>query len=934
MRSVSGLVDCPLPTHADRVGLAHPQATISKKTEELGGIHKYDLTPDVTHLIVGEYDTPKYRHVAKERPDIKAMAVGWVDAVRNLWVEDEQINFRALEKEWCLKAFETGGGAMDDAQEAGPRTSLICCLTGFDDQDERQRIIDKIKSHGGRYTGDLSKLVTHLIARRPEGKKYLAARNWGLHVVDVNWVYECARRGMILDEKCFDPLLPEEERGFGAWNQSASASRRISLGKRQREAAAKQEQGRRKLRKTASMKLNSQRDNMWGEILGQPSVEQSASRQTEEPTQPLPSGSVLRSNASISRVSESADMSRSRSSIATAENRGDMTFASCCLYAFGFPPRQTDVLVNAVSSLGGILVGSLADITTPEGMIRRFVIVPQSADQKSIPLVPDGVELITECFIERCLHRKALLDPRDHVIGRPFPVFPIQGFEKLSICTAGFTDVDLLQVDKTIRLVGARFEERFTAEVSLLLCVSLGAVRKQKLDLALLWKVPVVKAEWLWACVSQGKRLSTKQYTFPELKEKAPAVEKAPMSKPLNRSKSTSDMSKKMTPKSLPERTEKPGRSSLRGPDMSAFDPSPLVSTEPPLSRAKTPSRQESNAATVFETAPTHQPKDDQPAPERPDARPGSRNESRPLGEKSASELNRPSTRDNTPRSPTRKPLTRVRSEVCDSEAGDDDDEGLDAPPDNNDDDNTAPRPDDPAQAEIDAEAAAAAAAEAEEQRIRREKAEKAEAERLALSRQLTSLLAGGGGGAPAANPAAAAVGATTTENPNADSEAAAAAAGDDDTRPTSRRKRRDVIGRAISNASVASTGSADSSAALGRSAATIGGGGGGDEGGSSQEGEALGGGGGAAAASRAGAAAAASAPSTQVEYEDPQARISKQKLVSKMQMLSGGGGGSGRGQQHGGGVTRAASAGSNKAVKPAPAPLGRAYGGRSMRPR
>lgn len=128
------LVDYALTKEADRVHLANPQSTIARKTEELGGIHKYDLTPDVTHLIVGEYDTPKYRHVAKEREDIKAMAVGWVDAVRNLWVRDEHIDFRALEKEWTLKAFETGGGAIDDNQEVGPKTTLNCCLTGFDER--------------------------------------------------------------------------------------------------------------------------------------------------------------------------------------------------------------------------------------------------------------------------------------------------------------------------------------------------------------------------------------------------------------------------------------------------------------------------------------------------------------------------------------------------------------------------------------------------------------------------------------------------------------------------------------------------------------------------------------------------------------------------------------------------------------------------------
>lgn len=759
----------------------------------------------------------------------------------------------------------------------------------------RQEIIDKIKSNGGSYTGDLSRQVSHLIVYKPEGKKYLAARNWGLHVVGLKWVYDCVGRGMILDEKAYDPLLSEEEIGYGAWNRKSSANRRISLGKRQREAAAKQEQGRRKLRKTASMKLNSQRDNMWGEILGQPSVDQSASH-AEEPTQPLPSDSVLRSNASISRVSESVDMGRSRSPFVGGQNRGDTTFASCCLYAFGFPPQQTEVLVNTVSSLGGLVVGSLADITTPEGMIRRFVIVPQSADQKSLPLLPDGVDLITECFIERCLHRKALLDPKDHVIGRPFPVFPIEGFEKLSICTAGFTDVDLLQVAKSIRQLGARFEERFNAESSLLLCASLSAVRKQKLDLALLWNVPVIKAEWLWACISQGKRLSTKPFLFPELKAKATS-EKAPTSKPLNRSKSTSDMSRKLTPKSMPERTEKPGRASLPGPDMSAFDPTPLVSTEPPLSHARTSTRHDSNATTEFETAPTHQPRE-KPLSQRPEARPSSRNDSRPLGEKSASELNKPSAKD-TPPSPARKPLARVRSEVCDSEAGDDD-EGLDAP---NDDDPT-PQPAARPEPDQGPDAAAAAAAELEERRIQREKAEKAEAERLALSSKLTSLL----GGAPA-NPA-------TTENSRKNSynsdPGASVATGKDDARPASRRKRRDVIGRAISNVSVASTGSADSSAGLGRSAAVINEGG---EGSSQEEGGAGEGG--------------APMASTQVEYDDPEAKISKERLVSKM--LRGGRGGAAATATE---APRDVASGASNKVKPVPAASGRAFGGRSMRPR
>lgn len=99
----------------------------------MGGTHKYDLTPDVTHLIVGDYNTAKYRHVAKERPDIKPMAAGWVHAVRKLWVEDREIDFAALEDSWTLKTFEVGGSdpALDPSDCERPK--LICCLTGFED---------------------------------------------------------------------------------------------------------------------------------------------------------------------------------------------------------------------------------------------------------------------------------------------------------------------------------------------------------------------------------------------------------------------------------------------------------------------------------------------------------------------------------------------------------------------------------------------------------------------------------------------------------------------------------------------------------------------------------------------------------------------------------------------------------------------------------
>lgn len=83
----------------------------------MGAQHKYDLTSEVTHLIVGEYDTPKYRYVAKERPDVKILTVGWIEAIRHLWISDKHIDIDALEAEHTLPTLAT----------------LNVCMTGFED---------------------------------------------------------------------------------------------------------------------------------------------------------------------------------------------------------------------------------------------------------------------------------------------------------------------------------------------------------------------------------------------------------------------------------------------------------------------------------------------------------------------------------------------------------------------------------------------------------------------------------------------------------------------------------------------------------------------------------------------------------------------------------------------------------------------------------
>jgi DNA replication regulator DPB11 len=82
----------------------------------MGAIHKLDLTSDVTHLIVGNVDTAKYKYVAKQRPDVKVLGVRWVEVMGDLWKNAQHINVEEEEQKHRLPAF----------------FDLRICLTGFD----------------------------------------------------------------------------------------------------------------------------------------------------------------------------------------------------------------------------------------------------------------------------------------------------------------------------------------------------------------------------------------------------------------------------------------------------------------------------------------------------------------------------------------------------------------------------------------------------------------------------------------------------------------------------------------------------------------------------------------------------------------------------------------------------------------------------------
>ena len=91
------------------------QTELASMASTMGATNKLDLTSDVTHLIVGSIDTPKYKYVAKERPDVKCLLPQWIEDVRQSWLEGEETDVEALEKRHSTPTF----------------FGLKICVTGF-----------------------------------------------------------------------------------------------------------------------------------------------------------------------------------------------------------------------------------------------------------------------------------------------------------------------------------------------------------------------------------------------------------------------------------------------------------------------------------------------------------------------------------------------------------------------------------------------------------------------------------------------------------------------------------------------------------------------------------------------------------------------------------------------------------------------------------
>ncbi|PYH43775.1 BRCT domain protein [Aspergillus saccharolyticus JOP 1030-1] len=489
--------------------LPEQRSEIASVASQMGATHKFDLTSDVTHLLIGEVNTPKYKFVARERADVTVLKPEWVEAVRQSWIQGGDTDIRALEAEYRFPIF---GG-------------LSICLTGFEDMSVRKYIQDTVTAHGAEFRKDLLKSTSHLIARSTEGDKYKFAMQWGIKIVSMQWLTDSLERGMVLEETLYDPQLPPDQQGVGAWHRSVPAPKPKAPANSENPSNNPRP---RKLRRIASTKLGDQNEGIWGDIIGinfeagdfGGRSQQSEKRALRKATSGL---QEVKSFASETTMAE-AHEARQPPPEPAADSKDEGFLSGCFFYIHGFSSKQTNVLRHHLSFNGAQLVGSLSEfarLDIPKTGHGLYTIVPFKMPKAQVPSTDDlafECEVVTEMWLERCLDAKTLVPPESHVANTPIPSVPVQGFDGLKICSTGFFRIDLLHLSKLVNLIGATYNEYLTPKASVLVCNDSSTVNQDKLRHTHEWGVPAVSADWLWASI----RLEKKQPFEPYLIQRQP----------------------------------------------------------------------------------------------------------------------------------------------------------------------------------------------------------------------------------------------------------------------------------------------------------------------------------------------------------------------------------------------------------------------------
>lgn len=273
-------------------------------------------------------------------------------------------------------------------------------------------MIKLLENNGAAYHPDLTRRVTHLVSPDTQGKKYHFAKKWKITVVGPEWVYDSLDRGMVLEERFYDPRLPVESRGEGAKPEPPAApvapvnvvdnsSSATVVGDVQPPVAPEGSLTKRRLRASAEGKFGSQSNDLWSSIMGQASNPKPKKVSEWEES----AGDV---HYPVAPMADEVDDAPAPAKAKTG------IFANMNFFLLGFSEKEALKLRDAIGSFDGSVIESLNAFHHPFHLPEKSILlVPPQTPLSQTPRSPPGVHVLVLRYwwLEMCMFMQRFVEP-------------------------------------------------------------------------------------------------------------------------------------------------------------------------------------------------------------------------------------------------------------------------------------------------------------------------------------------------------------------------------------------------------------------------------------------------------------------------------------------------------------------------------------------
>lgn len=459
------------------------RTAISNYIIKLGGNVTSELIKENHVLVSGQYDrrnTRKYVFSVRHRPDIIFVDSKIIIELYELWKSGEDITERNRLKEYSdtklrmlyiLKnqyadlplsnCYIFIGRLSSSSGHTIPELEGICATLGCKNVDSKT-LNTNVLSEREQYN------IIFISDGSTPGARQKAAAKFRIPIVHYKWLLDCKKRYAMLSYNPYyliDNVADSSYEDIGidacdCWD---------TLDKIQKFEMEEEEEEENQKPIQPSLILNKfkpQGGKIWDKVMSKPSIitERRTSQDTNLPT-------------------TNNDLHHSTSFHDTKPSHPGLIFNGCSfMINEKFPPRHQRILLSVIKKNGGTIITSMH--TEPD-----YLILPSNIPVDTLDIPPmktnSNTLVVTEFFIERCLHYKTLISPPDtwskpfyytdnfHLIPDPKIIHDRnENPHSLTVAITGFQGVELLHMTKILKLLenkGIKYTEYVNKSIDLLL---------------------------------------------------------------------------------------------------------------------------------------------------------------------------------------------------------------------------------------------------------------------------------------------------------------------------------------------------------------------------------------------------------------------------------------------------------------------------------